>query len=90
MDEPYAKAERLAAELLRTARRDRGLTQLDVADDMTHRGFRWTQPTVARVENGKRHLSLAEARALMDILGLNQGVAYRRIDPVSEANEFDR
>jgi transcriptional regulator with XRE-family HTH domain len=82
VDEEYVRAERLAAELLRTARRERGLTQLNVADDMAQRGFRWTQPTVARVENGKRHLSLAEARALMDILALNEGAAYRRIDPV--------
>jgi transcriptional regulator with XRE-family HTH domain len=82
VDEEYVEAERLAAKLLRAARRRRGLTQLDVADDMTRRGFHWTQPTVARVENGKRHLSFAEARALMDILELNQGVAYRRIDPV--------
>jgi transcriptional regulator with XRE-family HTH domain len=82
VDEEYVEAERLAAKLLRKTRNDRGLTQLDIADDMSRRGFRWTQPTVAKVENGKRHLSLAEARALMDILELNQGTAYRRIDPV--------
>jgi transcriptional regulator with XRE-family HTH domain len=81
MDDEYREAERRAAELLRTARHDRGLTQLDVADDMTKKGFRWSQPTVARVENGHRQLSLAEARALMDILGLDEGSAYRRIRP---------
>lgn len=62
MDEEYVEAERLAAEKLREARRERGLTQVDVADDMAQRGFRWSQPTVARVERGHRHLSLAEAR----------------------------
>ena len=82
MDDEYVKAERLAAELLRRSRRDRGLTQLDVADEMAQRGFRWTQPTVARVENGRRHLSLAESRALMDVLGLNEGAAYQRIKPI--------
>jgi hypothetical protein len=47
---------------------------------MGQRGFRWSQPTVARVENLRRHLSLSEARALMDILELNEAIAYRRID----------
>jgi len=82
VDEEYAEVERVAAKLLRTARQERGLTQLDVADEMTQKGFRWSQPTVARIENGRRQLSLAEARALMDILALNEGAAYRRIDPV--------
>jgi transcriptional regulator with XRE-family HTH domain len=82
VDEEYVKAERLAAELLVKARRDRELTQTDVADEMAERGFRWSQPTVARVEHGRRHLSLAEARALMDILELDEATAYRRIDPL--------
>jgi transcriptional regulator with XRE-family HTH domain len=82
VDEEYVQAERLAAELLREARHERGLTQVDVADDMAHRGFRWSQSTVARVENGHRHLSLAEARALMDVLELNEGREYRRIRPL--------
>ena len=82
VDDEYVKAERLAAELLRSARRERGLTQLDVADEMAAKGFRWTQPTVARVENGRRHLSLAESRALLDLLELNEGSAYRRIEPI--------
>ena len=82
VDDEYVEAERLAAELLRTARRERGLTQLDIADEMAERGFRWTQPTVARVENRRRHLSLAESRALMDVLELNEANSYRRIKPV--------
>jgi transcriptional regulator with XRE-family HTH domain len=82
VDDEYVKADRLAAELLRTTRRERGLTQLDVADEMAERGFRWSQPTVARVENGRRQLSFAESRALMDLLELNEGSAYRRIEPI--------
>ena len=81
VDQEYVEADRLAAELLREARQKRGLTQVDVADEMAQRGFRWSQPTVARVENRRRHLSLSEARALMDILELNDAVAYRRIEP---------
>lgn len=82
MDEKYVEADRLAAELLHQARQQRGLTQVDVADEMAQRGFRWSQPTVARVENGRRRLSLSEARALMDILELNEAVEYRRIDGI--------
>jgi transcriptional regulator with XRE-family HTH domain len=81
VDEEYTEAERLAAQLLRTTRQQRGLTQVDIADDMAQRGFPWSQPTVARVENRQRHLSFSEARALMDILELDEAVAYRRIDP---------
>ena len=81
VDEEYLHAERLAADLLRKTRHKRGLTQVDVADEMAQRGFRWSQPTVARVENGRRHLSLSEARALMDVLELSEAVAYRRIEP---------
>ena len=81
VDEEYTEAERLAAQRLRTTRKERGLTQVDVADDMAQRGFPWSQPTVARVENRQRHLSFSEARALMDILELDEGVAYRRIEP---------
>jgi hypothetical protein len=82
VDEEYVEAERLAVELLRKSRRDRGLTQTDLADEMALRGFRWSQPTVARVENGRRPLALAEARALMDILEQNEATAYRRINRI--------
>jgi hypothetical protein len=80
MDEKYLDADRKAVELLRAARQGRSLTQADIADAMAELGFHWTQPTVARVENGQRPLSLAEARALMDILALNKGNAYQRIE----------
>ena len=82
VDEEYLEAERLAAQLLRKARQQRGLTQVDVADEMVQRGFHWSHPTVARVENRRRPLSFSEARALMDILELNEATAYRRIDRI--------
>src|SRR5215203_3793937 len=68
MDRKYMAIEHLADERLRAARRERGMTQIDVADQMTELGFPWSQPTVARVERGRRRLSLAQAHALMDIL----------------------
>src|SRR5215217_6949878 len=72
MDRKYMAIEHLADERLRAARRERGMTQIDVADQMAELGFPWSQPTVARVERGRRRLSLAEAHALMDILEQDQ------------------
>ena len=82
MDRKYL-AGTLAYDRLRTARRERGMTQVDLADHMAELGFPWTQPTVARVERGRRQLSLAEAHALMDILEQNQGNFYRRVEPLN-------
>jgi transcriptional regulator with XRE-family HTH domain len=82
MDAKYEQADLRAAELLRTTRRERGLTQTDVAALMARHGFTWSQPTVARVERGHRALSLAEAHALMDILEQNEGADYRRINQI--------
>jgi len=87
MDRKYMAIEHLADERLRAARRERGMTQIDVADQMTELGFPWSQPTVARVERGRRRLSLAEAHALMDILEQNQGSLYRRIDPLQSETD---
>ena len=80
MDRKYVAIEHLADERLRAARLERGMTQIDLADQMVELGFPWSQPTVARVERGRRPLSLAEAHALMDILEQNRGSLYRRID----------
>ncbi len=82
MDRKYVAIEHLADERRRAARQERGMTQIDLADQMAERGFPWSQPTVARVERGRRPLSLAEAHALMDILEQNRGSLYRRIDPL--------
>ena len=87
MDRKYLAIEHLADERLRSARRERGMTQTDLADEMAQLGFPWTQPTVARVERGRRRLSLAEAHALMDILEQDRGSFYRRIDPLGSGSD---
>jgi transcriptional regulator with XRE-family HTH domain len=87
MDRKYVAIEHLAEERLRAARRERGMTQIDLADQMAELGFPWSQPTVARVERGRRRLSLAEAHALMDILEQNQSNFYRRIDSLASEGE---
>lgn len=43
--------------------------QISIAQAMTARGHVWYQQTLARVEAGKRELSLAEAVDLADVLG---------------------
>ena len=87
MDKKSSDAEQRGIELLRKTRKERGLTQLDPADMMAERGFAWSQPTVARIEKGQRPLSLAEARALMDVLGVDRGNFYQRIASVPPPRE---
>jgi len=87
MDRKYVAIEHLAEERLRAARRERGMTQIDLADQMAELGFPWSQPTVARVERGRRRLSLAEAHALMDILEQDQSNFYRRIDTLDSEGD---
>lgn len=49
------------------------LSQQDIADGMREHGFRWAQPTVHSVEQGRRPLRLAEAVALARLLHVELG-----------------
>jgi transcriptional regulator with XRE-family HTH domain len=59
---------------LRRRRMNLFLTQTEVADKMTERGFPgWHSPmTTSRVEQGDRRPSCAEVDALLDILGTDR------------------
>lgn len=46
-----------------------GLSQQQVADQMRELGWRWVQPTVWSIEQGRRPLRLAEAADLAGVLG---------------------
>lgn len=50
-------------------REHRGLSQADLAAEMTAHGHRWFQNTIYRVEAGKQEVSLKEAVTLAAILG---------------------
>jgi hypothetical protein len=49
MDRRYQELAHEGRELLRTTRERLGLTQAELADRLFDLGFRWSQPTVARV-----------------------------------------
>ena len=58
---------RLGANLRRRREAER-MTQVELAEAMTARGWQWHQSTVARVESGQQSLRFAEAEALVEIL----------------------
>jgi transcriptional regulator with XRE-family HTH domain len=55
---------------LRDYREQLALSQDELAQRMTERGFGFTQATVWKIEQGKRAVRIAEAIALVDALGL--------------------
>jgi transcriptional regulator with XRE-family HTH domain len=55
---------------LREYREQLALSQDELAQRMTERGFGFTQATVWKIEQGKRGVRIAEAIALVDALGL--------------------
>lgn len=62
--------ERMFGDALRAARRESGLSQSSVADQMRARGFtRFDQSKVSGIEKGSRPLRMNEAVALARILG---------------------
>ncbi|MGI9001977.1 MAG: helix-turn-helix domain-containing protein [Pseudonocardia sp.] len=65
-----AAVERNFAVNVREYRDQIGLSQDELAQRMTERGFGFTQATVWKIEQGKRAVRIAEAVALMDALGL--------------------
>ena len=62
--------DRKFAEGFREARIARGLTQDQVTTHMSERGFDFYQATVYKIENHKRRVTIAEALALAEIVGV--------------------
>ena len=65
-----ASAEAAFAARLREVRTKKRMTQADIAEAMSKRGFKWHAPTVYKVENGERQIQLGEAVTLAQILGM--------------------
>lgn len=71
-DDPQAppSAEDHFARNLRLLLSDRGMSQEELANEMTARGHSWHQSTVYKVLNGSRKVGLGEAAAAAAILGM--------------------
>jgi transcriptional regulator with XRE-family HTH domain len=55
---------------LRRLREEADMTQAELAQAMTERGWPWHQSTVARVESGRQSVRFSEAEVLAKILGV--------------------
>jgi transcriptional regulator with XRE-family HTH domain len=60
----YSREYSLFLELLRKAREDKGLTQIEVAERLGQ-----TQSFVSKVERGERRLDIVELRAFCSAIG---------------------
>lgn len=56
---------------VRAYRLDMGKSQEALAAEMTHRGFPMSQPTIGKIERGDRKVTLGEALAFADTLGID-------------------
>jgi transcriptional regulator with XRE-family HTH domain len=68
--EGFTKFDTLFAEHFRIARRSLNVSQETVAEEMTQRGYSLHVTAVGKIERGDRRVSIGEAAALADILGL--------------------
>lgn len=71
--EPTDFNQRVAANI-RRFRKAAGMSQAELAHELTARGFSWVQQTVVRVENGSQPLKLEEAAAVGKVLGVDLSV----------------
>jgi transcriptional regulator with XRE-family HTH domain len=71
--EPTDFNQRVAANI-RRFRKAAGMSQAQLAHELTARGYSWVQQTVVRVENGSQPLKLEEAIAVGKALGVDVSV----------------
>lgn len=76
-----ANIERKFGAKVRSLRLERGWTQRDLASKMTAAGHPMHQTTVAKLENGTRPTSVAEASSLASIYGISTGSLFGDTTP---------
>ena len=76
---PRADFDQVLKERVQVLRKSAGLTQRQLADQMTSAGYRMHQTTIAKIEAGERPVIVGEAAALAIILGV--GLADLITDP---------
>lgn len=76
-----ANIERKFGAKVRSLRLERGWTQGDLASKMTAAGHPMHQTTVAKLENGTRPTSVAEASSLASIYGISTGSLFGDTTP---------
>ena len=77
---PKDVRDRALGAAVRIYRRERMLSQAEVAEAMVRRQHSWHPSTVSMVERGQRRLRMAEATALARALGTTVPNLLRRAD----------
>ena len=87
-DRGFASTDAAFAEAIRDARTKAGMSQEDLATEMSLRSFDFHQQTVYKIESGKRKISIGEAVALADILGTPLALLTERNPDSIEARKL--
>lgn len=73
---------------MKSVRSDVGLSQKDVADEMSKRRFAFNASVIGKIERGERRVTVGEAAALADVLGTSVERLLDQRDELSKA--YDR
>jgi transcriptional regulator with XRE-family HTH domain len=71
MTDRFPQMDKQFAEGVREARQHAALSQEQVAEKMRELGFEMSQPVVGKIERGERKVTVGEAMALAEVLGVN-------------------
>lgn len=72
-------------ENLKRYRDNSGLTQTELAERLSELGFAFQQPTILKVEHGKRGLRMDEALAVAEILHIEVSLLWGQGDELANA-----
>jgi transcriptional regulator with XRE-family HTH domain len=83
-----ARADEAFGAALRGAREASGLSQIQVAESMRERGFDFLQQTIYKIESSRRKVSVGEALALCEVVGVPLDTLVRRNSDTESARAF--
>jgi transcriptional regulator with XRE-family HTH domain len=83
---PFQDLDQKIAANVREYRENRGLSQDELAQRMTDRGFGFSQATIWKIERGQRPVKASEAAALADALDI-LSLSFLLADPESGRHE---
>lgn len=83
----YAPTSTRLGQWLRLRRKMLGMSQQDISDALTAAGMKFYDSSVARIENGKRKVTVDEAEVIARILGVD--IAYMTsLEPPEDLKVF--
>src|SRR5580700_10570206 len=85
-DDRYKGIDQNIAANVRAYREAGGLSQEELAQRMTDRGFGFSQATIWKIESGQRPVKLSEAAALANALGI-LSLSFLLDDPESSRHQ---